>query len=232
VDIPTTAQGDALAQPVRIQLVGVLSELLRPATTQELAERVGRHPNTVRLQLERLAEAGLLERRTVAQARGRPRHEWAIAAEARPGGQGPLAHGRLAAWLARALARPPGLAEVERVGREVGLELAPSGGRPAPDAMHDALAALGFAPRREQPAPARHRYVLRNCPYRGAVRENQPAVCALHRGVTAGLLEGMDPGATLVSFVPKDPDAAGCLIDVVEHGEGGAPADAAPGLQP
>jgi len=218
VDIPITAQGDALAQPVRVQLVTILSELLRPATTQELAERVGRHPNSVRLQLERLAESGLLERRTVAQARGRPRHEWAISRDARPGGQGPLAHGRLAAWLARALTRPPGLAEIERVGREVGRELAPSGGRPTGDAMQDALTALGFAPRREQSAPAQIRYVLRNCPYRGAVRENQPAVCTLHRGLTAGLLERIDPEARLVGFVPKDPDVAGCLIDVAAHG--------------
>jgi predicted ArsR family transcriptional regulator len=222
VDIPTTSQSDVLAQPVRVQLVTILSEMLRPATTQELAERVGRHPNSVRLQLERLAESGLLERRTVAQARGRPRHEWAISPDARPGGQGPLAHGRLAAWLARALTRPPGLAEIERVGREVGRELAPSGGRPTGDAMQDALTALGFAPRREQSAPAQTRYVLRNCPYRGAVRENQPAVCTLHRGVTAGLLERIDPEARLVGFVPADPDVAGCLIDVEEHDEGGS----------
>ena len=91
--------------------------------------------------------------------------------------------------------------------------------------MQDAFAALGFAPRLERPAPDRLRYVLRNCPYRGAVRENQPAVCTLHRGVTAGLLEGIDPEASLVDFIPKDPDVAGCLIEV-----GGASAGAAAGL--
>ena len=79
--IPSPPSGDVLALPVRLQLVTVLTELLRPATTQELAERIGRHPNSVRMQLERLAEAGLLERRTVMQTRGRPRHEWAIAAD-------------------------------------------------------------------------------------------------------------------------------------------------------
>ena len=221
MDIPTTAPGDVLAQPVRVQLVSVLGELLRPATTQELAVRVGRHPNSVRLQLERLAESGMLEKRTVTQARGRPRHEWAIAAGARPGGQAPQAHGRLAEWLARALARPPGLAEIEDVGRDSGRELAPADARPVGDAMQDALAALGFAPRHERPAPARHRYVLGNCPYRSAVRENQPAICTLHRGVTAGLLEGIDPGASLVDFVPKDPDVAGCVIELAEGEDGG-----------
>jgi predicted ArsR family transcriptional regulator len=222
VDVPTTPPGDPLAQPVRVRLVSVLGELLRPATTQELAARVGRHPNTVRLQLERLARDGVLERRTVAQRRGRPRHVWAIAAEARPGGQPPEGHARLAGWLSRALARPPGLGEIEAVGREAGRELAPAGGRAVGDVMQDALAALGFMPRREPEAPGRHRFVLRNCPYGVAVRENQPAVCRLHRGVTVGLLEGIDPDARLAEFVPQDPDDAGCLIEVAERAGGGA----------
>jgi hypothetical protein len=56
--------------------------------------------------------------------------------------------------------------------------------------------------------------VLRNCPYREAVRENQAVVCALHRGITLGLLDAMEPGATLLDFVPRDPFTAGCLVDV------------------
>ena len=230
MELPTPSSGDVLALPVRLQLVTILTELLRPATTQELAARIGRHPNTVRLQLERLAEAGLLERRTIAQTRGRPRHEWVIAADARPGGEAPEGYARLAGWLARALTRPPGLVELEQVGREAGRELASPRGRAVGEAMQDALAALGFAPRHERPAEGRHRYVLRNCPYRGAVRVNQPAVCALHRGVTTGLLEGIDPTATLAGFVPKDPDTAGCLIEV--HERDGGPADAVPGPEP
>jgi predicted ArsR family transcriptional regulator len=227
VEIPNPPSGDVLAPPVRLQLVTVLTGLLRPATTQELAERIGRHPNSVRIQLERLAEAGLLERRTVGQIRGRPRHEWAIAADARPGGQAPEAHARLAAWLARALTRPPGLGEIEQVGREAGRELAPSPAGAVGEAMKDALAALGFAPLHERPGPQRHRYVLRNCPYRAAVRANQPAVCALHRGVTAGLLEGIGSSAVLADFVPKDPDAAGCLIEVQER-DGATPSGRRP----
>jgi predicted ArsR family transcriptional regulator len=79
--------------------------------------------------------------------------------------------------------------------------------------MGRALTALGFAPQRE---PAQRRVVFRlgNCPYRDAVRENQPVVCALHRGLTRGLLDQLAPGARLASFVPKDPDRAGCLIEV------------------
>jgi len=38
-------------------------------------------------------------------------------------------------------------------------------------------------------------------------------VCGLHRGITRGLLDVIDPSTRLVGFVPKDPDVAGCLIE-------------------
>jgi len=46
------------------------------------------------------------------------------------------------------------------------------------------------------------------------LRANQPVVCTLHRGLTQGLLDALDPPAALRSFVPKDPDRAGCLIEI------------------
>ncbi len=207
-----------LAPTVRSRLVAALSELRRPATTQELAEQVGRHPNAVRLQLGKLADAGLLEKRTIRQPRGRPRHEWALA----PGAQSrepPEAHGQLAKWLARALARPSGLGEIERLGREIGDEVAPSrDGRRLDEAMNDALSALGFAPARATQVSGRVRFELCNCPYREAVRENQAAICTLHRGITSGMLAALDPHARLEGFVPRNPDEAGCLIDIAVPG--------------
>jgi predicted ArsR family transcriptional regulator len=211
MDVPQPPEHDLLAEPVRARLVRALAGLRRPATTQELAAIVRRHPNTVRVQLARLAAAGLIESRTVAQARGRPRHHWAIASEARPAGHAPQAYGQLAEWLARALARTGRTADVEEAGREIGREIAPAGA--GPDAMSDALAALGFAPRAES-LPGGVRYVLGNCPYRDAVAQNQALVCNLHRGMTAGLLDRLDPAARLSAFVPKDPYEAGCLIEV------------------
>jgi predicted ArsR family transcriptional regulator len=55
-------------------------------------------------------------------------------------------------------------------------------------------------------------FVLRNCPYRQAVHERQPLVCALHRGLTSGLVGAMEAGSELVGFEAKDPDLAGCII--------------------
>jgi predicted ArsR family transcriptional regulator len=211
MDLPQPPENDLLAEPIRARLLRTLADLRRPASTQEMASLVGRHPNTVRVQLARLAAAGLLESRTVSQARGRPRQEWAVAPLARPAGERPQAYGQLAEWLARAIGRTGRMADIEDGGREIGREIAPDG--TGPDAMRDALSALGFAPRAE-PLAGGIRYVLGNCPYRDAVAQNQSAICDLHRGITRGLLDRLDPSARLAGFVPKDPYEAGCLIEV------------------
>jgi predicted ArsR family transcriptional regulator len=76
------------------------------------------------------------------------------------------------------------------------------------------LGALGFQPERAAQDADRVTYRLRNCPYRAVVRERQPLVCGLHRGITRGLLDAIDPKTRLTGFEPKDPDVAGCLVEV------------------
>jgi predicted ArsR family transcriptional regulator len=204
---------DILSTPLRAQLFDALTNLCRPASTQELAERVGRHHNSVRVQLGRLAAAGLIEQRVVVQGRGRPHHVWAIPPEVAPGGRPPEDHRRLSGWLARAMASDGSPEAIETIGREIGRELGEgANGRPLEDSLLDALAALGFVPRREMNGTLR--FVLRNCPYRDAVLENQPAVCGLHRGITRGLLDQLDAASELAGFVAKDPRSAGCLVEV------------------
>ena len=162
-----------------------------------------------------MGDAGLVIRRRVAGPRGRPRDEWAVSPVARPGGDPPRAYRALAAWLARSIpATPARLGEVEAAGREVGRQLAPAGAGSPQQALADALAALGFQPRAEREPDGRLSCVLGNCPYRDSVRENHDVVCTLHRGLTRGLLDRLDPAATLARFVPHDPDRAGCEIDV------------------
>jgi predicted ArsR family transcriptional regulator len=194
----------------------VLAELKRPAGTVELAESLGLHPNGVRVHLERLEAAGLVARSRAPQTRGRPRDAWAITPGARPGGASPSGFRELGRWLARAIpARPGRLREVEAAGREIGRGLVPGGGDLAgTDTLESALVALGFQPRVEFADAGRTTYCLGNCPYRDAVRENQAVVCTLHRGITRGLLDVLDPDAKLVGFVPRDPDTAGCLIEL------------------
>jgi predicted ArsR family transcriptional regulator len=229
MDVPIT-RDDALAQPSRARLFAALSELRRPGGTEELAEMLGLHPNGVRLHLERLLDAGLVTRERTRQPRGRPRDMWAIAPDAAPGGDPPSAYADLGRWLTRLIAsRKVGLRTVEATGRQIGRELAPTlDAAPPEKTMHAALVSLGFQPRREAGPDGQLTYRLCNCPYRDAVRESQPVVCTLHRGITRGLLDEIAPDTKLAGFVPRDPDAAGCLIEL----RGGLADDVVPDAAP
>ncbi len=219
MDLPASG-ADVLAQPTRARLFGLLQESRRPATTAELAERLGLHPNGVRRQLERLRVAGLVERRAVARGRGRPGDEWSVAPGASPGGERPRGYRDLASWLARVVAASPApVRRVERAGREIGRELAPEADGDAVERLRDTFTALGFRPVLESSGDS-VTCKLCNCPYRDAARENPDVVCGLHRGITAGLVEALEPRATLVAFEPHDPDRAGCLAEVSGPFEG------------
>ncbi len=205
---------DGLAQPTRARLFALLGELVRPVGTVELADRLGLHPNGVRLHLERLERDGLLVRASAPQPRGRPRDSWQIASRANPGGHAPRAYGDLVRWLARAMGSGSrGLKGIESAGRDIGRELAARQDCTGVDAFQGALTALGFQPLAELHPDGGVALILRNCPYRDAVRENQPAICTLHRGITRGLLDTLAPKAKLTNFEPHDPDLAGCLIE-------------------
>jgi predicted ArsR family transcriptional regulator len=213
VDLPP-GPDDALRQPTRARLFALLGELCRPAGTEELARRIGLHPNGVRLHLERLRKAGLVHRDRSREARGRPRDVWTIAADAQPGGEPPRAYADLGRWLTRVIASGrTGRRAVEAAGREIGRDLAPERGTiGAEPAMHACLTSMGFQPTREAEAQGALTYRLCNCPFRDAARESQEVVCTLHRGITRGLLDELAPETKLVAFVPHDPYAAGCLI--------------------
>ncbi len=219
IDLPTpTEPEDALAQPTRARLYALLHELGRPAATAELAQRLELHPNGVRVHLERLAEAGLIERERLRGRRGRPPDVWRVAAEGRPGGRPPHAYGDLVRWLARAIEpTAKNVRRVEEAGVQIGEEVAPRprrGAEPA-DELLGALTVLGFQPRVRAESADRLALTLRNCPYRAAAKANQPVVCGLHRGINRGLLAKLAPGAQLSEFQPRDPARAGCLVEVM-----------------
>ena len=216
MDIPVRP-GDALSQPTRARLFELLGGLCRPASTEELADELRLHPNGVRLHLERMLEAGLVERRQERIARGRPRDVWTISPEAQPGGDPPTGYAALARWLVRSLATNGArVRDLEASGRGIGRSLTPSQAvaDAGEQALFDIFASLGFQPEREATGEDELTYRLRNCPYREAVHERQPLVCALHRGLTSGLLESIDPDSRLAGFEANDPDLAGCLIRV------------------
>jgi predicted ArsR family transcriptional regulator len=239
MDVPSLPAEDPLARDTRSRLFELLGRLGRAATTNELATELEMHPNGVRRHLEQMQLAGLVLRQSIRQPRGRPKDGWSLDPEARPGGEQPRAYDELGRWLVRAI--PPrieNLREVEATGREIGRELAAqgAGGEGAPDAsgiddFGRALTWLGFSPRLDeqdaepdvaegdpQPEPADEQsltFSLNNCPYRNAVKDNQPVVCTLHKGVLNGLLETLEPDAEMTGFHPRDPETAGCTVDLL-----------------
>jgi predicted ArsR family transcriptional regulator len=215
MDIPPTRAPDPLAQPMRARIFELLVELQEATGTHDLAARLGAHPNGVRIHLERLNEAGLVERTQRREGRGRPGDLWSVAPGAQPANQQPSGYANLAVWLARAKpAGPTRLRDVERTGREIGRELAPKGNGDPAEGLRQSFAALGFEPSMEVKADGGLICRLENCPYRDSVRQNAAVVCGLHRGITAGVLEKLDPKAKLAGFEPHDPDQAGCLVEV------------------
>ena len=206
---------DVLTQPTRRRLFDLFAELGGAATAGQLAARLDLHPNGVRRHLLRMRDAGLLVERQVAQSRGRPRAEWAVAPDAAPDSGAPEAYRALAGWLARSIpASPARLRDVERAGREIGRELAQAANGRGEQVIDDVLAALGFRPVVQRDGSGRLTCRLRNCPYRDSVHENPAVVCTLHRGLTRGLLDEVAPTSRLTRFVPHDPDRAGCEIEV------------------
>ncbi|HET9163386.1 MAG TPA: helix-turn-helix domain-containing protein [Solirubrobacterales bacterium] len=214
MDLPRPSE-DALAQPTRAQIFAFLVERRGPAGTEEIAEHFSRHPNGVRRHLERLEEGGFVTRGRVRGGQGRPRDSWAVSPDAHPGGSRPRAYADLARWLARATpAGPTRLRELERRGREIGRELAPAPDGDPVELFRDTIAALGFQPALDVKAEGGFTCSLENCPYRDSARENADVVCTLHRGITDGILAELDPEAELVRFEPRDPERAGCLVEV------------------
>jgi predicted ArsR family transcriptional regulator len=215
MDLPPAP--DVLSQPTRASLFSTLNESRRPVSTEALAEGLGLHVNGVRRHLEVLVNAGLVDRLRTKRGRGRPRDEWAISARATPGGEPPRAYADLSEWLARAIPTgPKRLREVERTGRKIGREIAPAEAERSADGFRKVLTALGFQPKLTVDADGTAHCRLCNCPYRDSVRKNSAAICTLHRGITAGLLDELAPGAKLSTFEPHDPDRAGCLVEVVD----------------
>lgn len=232
MDLPVGIQEEALAQPTRARIYRHLSERRAAATTEEIAQALDLHPNGVRRHLERLAEAGLVERRRERAERGRPKDRWRLGART-PGGGQPTAYVDLARWLARAIVaggagggeRDGGAGargdagagaevDIEQAGFEIGQELAPAGGGAPAEVLDDMLSTLGFQPELILRADGGFTCKLRNCPYRDTASGYREVVCSLHRGITDGLLAKIDPEATLERFEPRDPERAGCLIEV------------------
>jgi predicted ArsR family transcriptional regulator len=190
----------ALADPSRARILAELADE-SPLDTRALAHRVGLHVNTVRVHLNALAEAGLVDAETVASTgRGRPRLVYRATGAA--GEEGGRRYRLLAEILTALVARFGGeaTAQLEEIGEAWGHYLVES---PPPFAgLSDAeavgrlvglLGEIGFQPELESGKRGR-RILMRPCPFLELARRHQDVVCPIHLGLMRGALAEL--GAT------------------------------------
>lgn len=198
----------ALADPSRARILAELADD-GPLDARELAGRVGLHVNTVRVHLNALAEAGLVDSEPApSPGRGRPRLLY------RPTGAAAEEGGRRYRLLAEILT-----ALVVRFGSEATEELEETGeawghylvDSPPPYAeLADAeaverlvglLAETGFQPRLEKGKRGR-RILMRPCPFLELARRHQDVVCPIHLGLIRGALAELGATTTATKLEP------------------------------
>jgi len=184
----------ALADPSRARILAELADA-GPLDARELADRVDLHVNTVRVHLNVLADAGLVESETLPpQGRGRPRVAYRATAAA--GDEGGRRYRLLAEILTALVVRFGAEAseQLEEIGEAWGRFLVDS---PPPYAelsddqaverLVALLAQIGFQPKLEQ-QPRGRQIHMRPCPFLELARSNQEVICPIHLGLMRGAL--------------------------------------------
>jgi len=193
-----------LADPTRRALLDALREADGPQGVRALAARLALHPNSVREQLRRLEEAGLVRASIAAPSgRGRP----GLRFETVPEPEDP--YRVLAGVLADEVAELPDASSLwaaagQRWGRAaaaVARDAVPAGVPPEPmTVVTGLLADAGFAP--DPLAPDADEVRLRACPFLPIERRRLPAVCGIHLGFLRGALRELGSSRDAVSIEP------------------------------
>lgn len=204
------ARAAVLARPAARRIAGVLEAAHGAMSAQEVADAIGQHHTSVRVQLAALEEAGAIEGLTdPPRGRGRPVRRYALAAD--PGDREATGHRELVRLL-MGLVRQTGLGpdEMERFGEGQGWTVPVEGG--GIGELRDAFARLGFAPR-EVPGPSPADIVLDRCPFADGVEApGGDLICVLHRGLACGIAARAAPEITITGLVVEDPRRAGCRL--------------------
>lgn len=175
----------------RDRVAAALHEAPEGLDAQELAGRLGIHPNTARWHLGALAGAGLVSSAPLPQpGRGRPRIVYRAESARQPGTRDE--YRLLATVLSATLAaQPDGAAACESAGREWGRYLVPRRpplARPSDDEARATVTTLladqGFAPEAAGDAVR-----MRRCPFHDLAESRPEIVCAVHKGLIDGALE-------------------------------------------
>ena len=187
----------ALGDETRFSMYRELASSTHPLSAHDLADRLGIHANTVRLHLERLREAGLVDVEAVHRGTvGRPQHVYSLAPGAPGLGFDPPSYTLLAGLLGRARrahgrrcrrsrrdraalgrrGRPPHPLPLLRQGARVRARTA----RLRPGAQEDdGEVSIAFL----------------HCPFRELAEAYPELVCNLHRGICEGVVKSVGGGS-------------------------------------
>jgi predicted ArsR family transcriptional regulator len=206
----------ALGDETRYLLYRELAGSPRPLGAPQLADRLGLHANTVRMHLERMRDAGLVEVAAVRRGTvGRPQHVYTLASGAPGLDFDPPAHAMLAGLLAAMAERLGGDgADAEETGRAWGREATRrTRSGTCVEVLAQQLTQLGFDPSVEADGDGT-RVTFLQCPFRDLAEAYPELVCNLHRGICAGTLEqagggSMEHFATLYDHDPCHVRVAG-----------------------
>lgn len=201
---------EALSRSAARRVADVLRESGRGMTAQEIADVLHLHHSGVRVQLNSLAEAGVVVPSTdPPKGRGRPRTRYAMAPD--PRAQEAAGHRelvRLLMGLVRRLGLGPDDMEEFGAGQGAGM-VDPEGGA---QELMDAFARLGFAPR-VVPGEAPNDIVLDRCPFAAGVEApGGELICVLHRGLAQGITSACTPDVRVAGLDANDPRTAGCRL--------------------
>lgn len=212
---PADASAERARADSRLRVLQVLRASSTGCGVQQVAERTGLHPNTVRFHLERLEDDGLVSRQIRRSGEpGRPPLEYT----ANPVPDAEHEH-REFAQLAEVLAQlvtqtsaDPAAAAIE-AGRSWGLArtkdpVGPTDAAAAVAELTRTLVEVGFAS--EASIDDNRTLILqRHCPFLEVARTHQDVVCSVHLGLIRGVLERLDAPVTAERLVPFA-SPAGC----------------------
>lgn len=196
----------ALADPSRARILAELTDAGR-LDARELAERLGLHVNTIRVHLNVLADAGLVESETLrTQGRGRPPIAYHATVEA--GDDGGRRYRLLAEILTALVARfGPEAAQLEEIGEAWGryfVEVPPSARLSDDEAVArvvELLADVGFGPQLARDRRGR-KIMMQPCPFLELARSHQDVICPIHLGLIRGALAELGATTRATSLEP------------------------------
>jgi predicted ArsR family transcriptional regulator len=212
----------ALGDETRYAMYEELATSPQALSAQDLADRLGLHANTVRLHLERLREAGLVDVEAVHRGTvGRPQHLYFLAPGAPGLGFDPPAHALLAGLLA-AMAETLGATGDDAIetGRAWGVDAGKrSRNRSSLAALSNELHRLGFEPAFEiEGADGSDGEAVRldflHCPFRELAEAYPDLVCKLHHGICEGVVHQVGGGSVEAFATLYDPDPCHVTVAV------------------